>query len=350
MNIDVMLPYCVPLAFLLLFFLAFRLNRASLMPGILLSISLLSLLGIVFVQAYASNDPAAAIFLALTLGLFILLAAFGAYIFVAFLAINTFAILRKERRSLKHSLTLVLAVIVLLVTLAPHALNSDNLPYILLMAAYSAHGLVIYYLLHLTQFAISMILCNLSRPSLNQDYIIVLGCRVSEGRVTPMLARRMDKAIAFYSRQKAVGMPPKLVLSGGKGPDEACAEAEAMRDYALERGIPDSDLLIEVRSASTLENMVFSKEIMDGDSAGKPYRCIYATNNYHVLRAGIYARKAGLKISGIGAKTKFYYLPNAILREYIAYLVIHLKWNIAFSAISMVFGTFLLPAILIWLS
>ncbi len=105
-----------------------------------------------------------------------------------------------------------------------------------------------------------------------------------------------------------------------------------------------------MRSKSTLENMRFSREIMDRESAGKPYTCIYATNNYHVLRAGIYARKAGLKISGIGAKTRFYFLPNAVLREYIAYLYIHRKWNIAFAAVALLFGIFVLPAILTWLS
>ena len=116
-----------------------------------------------------------------------------------------------------------------------------------------------------------------------------------------------------------------------------------MRVYALGRGVPEEALLLEAQSTSTLENMQFSKALMDKDSGGGSYSCIYATNNYHVLRAGIAARKAGLKIYGIGAKTAFYYLPNAILREYIAYIYLYLKWNIAFVLFSLIVGSVVVP-------
>ncbi|HBU11872.1 MAG TPA: hypothetical protein DEB31_03855 [Clostridiales bacterium] len=346
MDINVIVTYCIPLAFLLLFFASYRINRTNLVAGLLLSCCLVSFFGIVFIQAYASNSPAAEIFIAFVMVLIFLLFAFGAYILVAFLILDTVIMFRKERRSFKHAFTLVLAAILLLVTIAPHVTDTSRWPYIMLMIIDSAYGLVVFYLLHLTQFTVSMILCNLSRPRRDQDYIIVLGSMVRHGKVTPLLARRMDTAISFYHRQKAEGTPPKLVLSGGQGRDESCPESEAMRIYALEQGIPDDDILLETRSVSTLENMKFAKEVMDRDSSGKLYKCIYATNNYHMLRAGIFARKAGLQISGIGAKTAWYFLPNAILREYIAYLNIHLKLNIAFAAASMVFGIFILPAII----
>ncbi len=63
---------------------------------------------------------------------------------------------------------------------------------------------------------------------------------------------------------------------------------------------------------------------MDQQTGG-PYRAIFTSNNYHIFRAGLYAKQAGLKADGIGAKTAFYYLPNAFLREYIAILVLHKK-------------------------
>ena len=87
----------------------------------------------------------------------------------------------------------------------------------------------------------------------------------------------------------------------------------------LTRGIPDEKILVEDHSRTTNENLIYSKEMMD---AVKPkYRCVIATHNYHLFRAGIYARKAGLKrAEGIGAPTVSYYLPMAFLREFIAYL------------------------------
>ena len=162
------------------------------------------------------------------------------------------------------------------------------------------------------------LLCNYSKPKKEQDYVVVLGCQVKDGMVSPLLARRVDKAIEFYNKQKEAFLPPKLVLSGGKGPDEACSEAEAMFNYAIEKGIPEEHLLMESNSASTKENMNFSKIVMDTDSGGRPYNSIFITSNFHLLRAGIFAKRAGLKNNGVGAKTAFYYLPNAILREYIA--------------------------------
>jgi uncharacterized SAM-binding protein YcdF (DUF218 family) len=281
---------------------------------------------------------------------FFLFMGFGVYIFIGFLILNTCAILKKEKRSLKHLLTFIFAVALLLFMIIPRFINLSAFPLFAVYLSYSVYGLIIYYLLHLTQFLISVILCNFSRPRKDQNYIIVLGCWIRNGKVTPILARRIDKAIQFYNEQKKVCQPPTLVLSGGKGLDESCSEAEAMKVYALEKGIPIEYLLLESKSVSTLENMKFSKEIMDKESDGKPYKCVYATNNYHVFRAGIFARRAGLKISGIGAKTAFYYLPNAVLREYIAYLYIHLKWNIALGLCSLIFGSIIIKYLSEWIA
>lgn len=346
MNAGILSPYAIPLIFLLLFAAIYKLNRTSLAAGMMLSCFLLSLSGIVLIQMYASDHPIAKIILAVVMLLVLTVAVFGAYIFLAFLLLNTRSILRKETRSLKHCLTLLLAIGWVVMTLAVYLVDRIALPAAITMAVYSAYGLMIFYLIHLSQYIVNMILCNLSRPRKDQDYIIVLGARVRDGKVTPLLARRIDRAIAFYHKQKSAGKTPKLVLSGGQGPDEQCSEAEAMQRYALEKGIPAEDILQEARSASTMENFLFSKRIMDEDSHGQPYCCIYATNNYHVLRAGILARKAGLKAVGIGSKTAFYYLPNAILREYIAYLYIHRKWNIAFAAGSLLLGIVVIPLLL----
>ena len=331
--------YAIPLVLLLLFFAAYRLRRAPLVTGALLSASLVLFFGLFFTQNYQSDIFAVRLAALLPPILFSFFLGFGVYIFIAFLVFNTYAVLKKEKRDLQHILTLILAVGLLLAVLLPRWVHLTGFPPIATYLLYSAYGLAIYYLLHLVQFMISVVLCNLSRPRPPQDYIIVLGCWVRGGRATPLLAKRIDKAIEFYNRQKKTGPPPKLILSGGKGSDESCAEAEAMAKYALEKGIPREDLLLETKSVSTLENMKFSKEMMDRESGGKPYRCIYATNNYHLLRAGIFARKAGLTIDGIGAKTAFYYLPNAILREYIAYGYIYLKWNIAFGICSLILGS-----------
>jgi uncharacterized SAM-binding protein YcdF (DUF218 family) len=339
MSEGIFVWYLIPLLLLVLFFAAFKHNRTSLIIGAMLSCSIVLFWLLFFIQNYLSDILILRVIAIIPVVLYGAFLSLGVYIFIAFLIFNTHAILKREKRDLKHLLTLIFAVGLLLVTIVPQFINLTVFPQVAVYIIYAAYGLFIYYLFHLTQFVASVMLCNLSRPRTEQDYIIVLGCWIKNGKVTPILAKRLDKAIEFYNKQKAVRRPPKLILSGGKGPDESCSEAEAMEQYALEKGIPQEDLLLESKSVSTLENMKFSKEIMDSESGGTAYKCIYATNNYHLLRAGIFARKAGLKINGIGAKTAFYYLPNAILREYIAYIYIYLKQNIVFGVLGLIAGS-----------
>ncbi len=64
---------------------------------------------------------------------------------------------------------------------------------------------------------------------------------------------------------------------------------------------------------------------MDEITQGKAYNSIFTTNNFHLFRAGIYARLAGLNSQGIGSKTAFYYWPNAMIREYVAIVVMERK-------------------------
>ncbi|MBQ4188013.1 MAG: hypothetical protein II642_09020, partial [Firmicutes bacterium] len=46
----------------------------------------------------------------------------------------------------------------------------------------------------------------------------------------------------------------------------------------------------------------------------------FSTNNYHVFRSGYFASAAGMKAEGMGAKTKWYFWPNAAVREFIGLL------------------------------
>ena len=45
--------------------------------------------------------------------------------------------------------------------------------------------------------------------------------------------------------------------------------------------------------------------------------------------AECFQKKAGLKADGIGAKTKWYFWPNALIREFIGILASEFKINIA---------------------
>ena len=167
-------------------------------------------------------------------------------------------------------------------------------------------------------------------PKYNQDFIVILGCKVGkDGKPLPLLRGRIDRALTFYRKQlEATGRQACFIPSGGKGPDEVISEAECMKNYLVEQGIDESLIFPETESANTLQNMRFSKKIADAHQENA--NILFSTTNYHVFRSGIYSAKAGLRADGVGAKTKWYFWPNAQIREFIGLLASEWKINLLF--------------------
>lgn len=165
----------------------------------------------------------------------------------------------------------------------------------------------------------------------DKDYIIILGCAIKkDGTLYPLIRGRVDRAIKFWKEQKeATGKTAIFIPSGGKGSDEILSEARAMTNYLLEQGIPEEYILPETNSKTTLENMKFSKELIDARSSDA--KAVYSTTNFHVFRSGIFATSVGLKAEGIGAKTKWYFWPNALLRELLGIYATRRKLELAIT-------------------
>ena len=158
------------------------------------------------------------------------------------------------------------------------------------------------------------------------DYIIILGSGLIGDKVPPLLAQRLEKGKMMYEK---FNNSPKIVVSGGQGTDETSTEADAMAHYLMESGISEEDIIIERQSTNTLENLQFSKTILD-EKSKENYYCLVITNSFHSLRAGIYMRKLGLKGRSIGSRTALYFLPSAWIRETIGLIVLYWKWHAIF--------------------
>ncbi|MCR5005345.1 MAG: YdcF family protein [Clostridiales bacterium] len=186
-------------------------------------------------------------------------------------------------------------------------------------------ALFVYFECILLATGICLNMAALFKPEYNKDFIIILGCGIKkDGTLYPLLRGRVDRAIRFYHEQEQkTGKKAVFVPSGGQGSDEVISEGEAMKRYLLEQGIPEEQILPETASTTTLENMRFSKKLID---AVKPdAKVAFSTTNYHVFRGGMFAREAGMKASGMGSKTKWYFWPNAEIREFIG-LVVNQLW------------------------
>lgn len=201
---------------------------------------------------------------------------------------------------------------------------------------YVVDGLFLYLTATFLAFLFLSFLYRLVRPHPGKDYIIVLGAGLHpDGSIPSLLRSRLDEALRYYRFQEEQGQKrPAIIVSGGKGYDEPFSEAEAMSQYLRQRGVPAACILLEDRSINTHQNFLYSKELME--RMGKGNEAVFITNNFHVLRSGFYARQVGVIAEGIGAKTSLYYLPYALVREYIALILMH--WQVHVVATILFLG------------
>ncbi|MDO5080862.1 YdcF family protein [Buchananella hordeovulneris] len=171
------------------------------------------------------------------------------------------------------------------------------------------------------------------RATPQPDAIVALGSGLINGQLPPLLCSRVDRALAILRQQQHHGRQPLLVLSGGQGPDEPRAEAAAMAEYALQRGVDPARLLVEDKSRTTRENLRFTRELLAAHPAA-PQRVLVVTSSYHAARTALLASDLGLTWTVAPARTAFYFVPNAWLREYVAVVTYRPRVNL-FAGVSV---------------
>lgn len=147
-----------------------------------------------------------------------------------------------------------------------------------------------------------------------EDAVIVLGAAVHGKTPSLTLKRRLETAVKYYNQNPEV----IIVVSGGKGPQEDITEAEAMKQYLIKKGVAQDNIIKEESATSTYENFVFSKLILD-EKFKNDYSVAFITNEYHILRAGACANRAGIKnLTHIHSDTSLSYIIAGSLRECLA--------------------------------
>ncbi|MFJ7669579.1 YdcF family protein [Lysinibacillus sp. NPDC097195] len=237
---------------------------------------------------------------------------------------NSKILLEKEGRSIRNLVLAVFGLVFLLMMIGYVFIFFTNIEnsfwHILFFYAFLIFAYTVFLY---TSVMLYSVIYHFTPITYEPHYIIVLGAGLMGDKVPPLLASRLDEAVKQYRKY---GERPFIIVSGGQGQDEQISEALAMETYMIERHeIPHRQILREDQSTNTEQNMRFSKAIMDAHAQGREYRALFVTNNFHVFRASIYARKAKLDAQGVGSKTAYYYLPNAFTREFIGLLEMS-KW------------------------
>ena len=279
------------------------------------------------------------------------------FLTIGFLLINTIVVVKNNGFSLTSMLPFLMAGFLVLLIASPTIVNyfDPDVRHIIVfvLGLFTLEGLWFSFTFMALLFY-SWVYRLLPRRR-QYDYIIIHGAGLDGPRPTPLLAGRIDKALELWKRQHQHG---KFVVSGGQGADEVVSEAQAMRDYLLDKGVPVEAILMEDKSTTTWENLRYSLAIINADRATSvgatsaatvasrdvttaasdasssdasgtvasngDFTTAVVTSDFHVFRCAEYAHNLGIKADGIGSHTKGWYWPTAFIREFIAITKAHL--------------------------
>ena len=158
------------------------------------------------------------------------------------------------------------------------------------------------------------------------DAAVVLGAAVWTNQVSPVFKERINHALNLYRK----GQVRKLIFTGGQGNPGEPTESAAARDYAIQSAIPASDILIEEKSHTTYENILYAKQLADTHGIKK---VLIVSDPLHEKRAMAMAEDAGLvaeasptpstRYQGVGsqlgllAHETYYYIGYLLRRIFI---------------------------------
>lgn len=129
------------------------------------------------------------------------------------------------------------------------------------------------------------------------DCILVLGCLVkNSGEPSHMLEDRLRRSVELYQ----AGAAPKILMSGDHGRKDY-NEVQAMKQYAIEQGVPSEDIFMDHAGFSTYDSCYRAKEIFTAK------KIILVTQGYHIYRALYIAEELGLEVYGVSSDYRTYY-------------------------------------------
>jgi len=146
------------------------------------------------------------------------------------------------------------------------------------------------------------------------DAIIVLGAQVKpDGSPSVQLSWRLDAAAEAYGEKKV-----PVVVCGAQGNDEPMPEAVAMKQYLIEKGVAEEDILTDPDSFNTNQNLRNAGVLLkDKPEVGK---VLVVTSDYHVPRSLALAKDQGFEAVGLGSPCKPEYWLKNHAREALAWI------------------------------
>lgn len=192
------------------------------------------------------------------------------------------------------------------------------------LAAFLSHGfglgikwLLIAGILVYAGLMVFLAVCaSMTKADGNEQAIVVLGAGLNGREVSGTLRRRLDAAYDFACEHPEL----PVVVTGGQGQGELRTEASAMKEYLIEKGMPEERILLEDKSASTRENFIFAHRVLAENGWANVTDVAFVTNRFHCYRAAMIAERVGMKASAVPATIGLTAALPCYLREVLAVL------------------------------
>ena len=139
--------------------------------------------------------------------------------------------------------------------------------------------------------------------------MVILGCQVmADGDPSVLLQDRLDTALDYLEEHPDL----TVVVSGGQGSNEPVSEARCMADVLIQGGVAEEQIRLEDQSSNTMENLVFSRELLAREGIEvEETDVLVASNGFHLTRARMLAGRFGYgEISTLAAPSS--HLPSRL--------------------------------------
>lgn len=128
------------------------------------------------------------------------------------------------------------------------------------------------------------------------DYIVVLGAGIRRGKPSSMLEDRLKTGISLYNND----ISNKILITGDHMNDDY-DEVTVMKNYLLEHGIPEEDIITDNYGISTYDSIYRVKNVY------KSNKVVIVSQRYHLYRALFLSDNLDLESYGVEADLRYYY-------------------------------------------
>lgn len=235
-----------------------------------------------------------------------------------------------QKAKVKANIILHLSAIILYITMI--AIN--------LFKLFDFYKYIIGMNLYLSLIVLSHLLGNLiikyKKIDTDFDYIVVLGGSMKGIELSELIKQRMITSFAYYRTNKSI-----MIFSGGKSNGDI-EESVAMKNFAVENHIQDTDILLEKLAMNTMQNIEYVRNlIQQQDENCNSKKVCVITNNFHAYRTKLICNKMKVNWTVVPAESNPTSKINTYLIELLAAIYLGILIHITLIIIiTIIIGRF----------